>query len=253
MKDRKLFVWINIITFVFTLALNFLATNLPLNNLTTGQISDMFDIYFVPAGYVFSIWGLIYLGLLGFVIYQALPKQRNSERLARIDGWFVRSNIANGLWLVSFHYLQFGLALLLMLVLLLSLIMIFLRLEIGKTNVSSGFRWLVHAPFSTYLGWITVAIIANATQLLYVLDWNGFGIAPAVWLVIMLAAAVIISALMSFSRRNIPHALVLIWAFIGIAVKFPDVELVNLSAWGAAGLVGLLLLAALFTGKKIAE
>lgn len=253
MKDRRLFVWMNIITFIFTLALNFLATNLPLNNLTTGQISDMFDIYFVPAGYVFSIWGLIYLGLVGFVIFQALPKQKNSEQLARIDGWFVLSNIANGLWLVSFHYLQFGLALLLMLVLLISLIMIFLRLEIGKANVSSGFRWLVHVPFSTYLGWITVATIANATQLLYVLDWNGFGIAPAAWLVIMLAAAVVISALMSFSRRNIPHALVLIWAFVGIAVKFPDIDLVNFSAWGAAGLVGLLLLAALFTRKKTAE
>lgn len=253
MKNRKLFVWINIITFIFTLALNFLATSLPLNNLTTGEISDMFDIYFVPAGYVFSIWGLIYLGLLGFVIFQALPKQRNNEQLARIDGWFVISNIANGLWLVCFHYLQFGLALLLMLVLLLSLIMIFLRLEIGRIKVSSGFRWLVHAPFSTYLGWITVATIANATQLLYVLGWNGFGIAPAIWLVIMLMAAVIISALVSFTRRNVPYALVLIWAFIGIAVKFPDVDLVNLSAWSAAGLVGLLLLAALLSRKITAE
>ena len=252
MKDRKIFIWINIITFVFTLALNFLATNLPLNNLTTGQISDMFEIYFVPAGYVFSIWGLIYLGLLAFIIYQALPINRNNARLARMDGWFVLSNIANALWLVSFHYLQFGLALVLMLVLLFSLIMIFLRLEIGKVKESSGFRWLVHVPFSTYLGWISVATIANATQLLYVLEWDGFGIAPEVWLVIMLAAAVVISALMSFSRQNIPHALVLIWAFIGIAVKFPDVNLVNLSAWGAAGLVGLLLLAALWTRKKTA-
>lgn len=252
MKNRSLFIWVNIITFIFTLVVNFLATNLPLNDLSTGEISDMFDIYFVPAGYVFSIWGLIYLGLLGFVIYQALPKNRDSERLAKIDLWFSVSNIANALWLVSFHYLQFGLAMVLMLVLLVSLIVIFMRLGIGKKNASGGDLWLVNVPFSIYLGWITVATIANATQLLDVTGWDGFGIAPEIWLVIMLLAAVTISALMSFTRRNIPHALVLIWAFIGIAVKFPNVPLVNIASWTAAGIVGLLLLLAIIARPRIA-
>lgn len=250
MKNRKTFMWINVFSFIFTLIVNFLATNLPLNDLTTGQISDMFDIYFVPAGYVFAIWGLIYLGLLGFVIYQALPVNRDNQRLAKIDGWFSLSNIANALWLVSFHYLQFGLALALMLVLLLSLIMIFLRLDIGKEKVSGASLWLVNVPFSIYLGWITVATIANATQLLFIMGWNGFGIAPAIWLVIMLATAVAISGLMSFTRRNIAHALVLIWAFVGIAVKFPENPTVSFSAWGAAALVGFLLAVALITKPR---
>jgi hypothetical protein len=210
----------------------------------------MFDIFFVPAGYVFSIWGFIYLGLLGFVIYQALPVNRDNQRLAKIDGWFSLSNIANAFWLVSFHYLQFGLALALMLVLLLSLIMIFLRLDIGREKVKGASLWLVNVPFSIYLGWITVATIANATQLLYVIGWNGFGIAPAIWLVIMLAAAVVISGLMSFKRRNISHALVLIWAFAGIAVKFPENPTVSFSAWGAAALVGFLLVVALITKPR---
>jgi hypothetical protein len=234
------------------MVLNFLATNLPLNDLTTGEISDMFDIYFVPAGYVFAIWGLIYLGLLGFVIYQALPINRENQRLAKIDGWFSLSNIANALWLVSFHYLQFGIALVLMLVLLLSLIMIFLRLDIGKEKVKGAALWLVNVPFSLYLGWITVATIANATQLLYVIGWNGLGITPEVWLIIMLAAAVAISGLMSFTRRNIPYALVLIWAFIGIAVRFPENPTVSLAAWGAAALVGILLVAALISKPRSA-
>jgi hypothetical protein len=234
------------------MVLNFLATNLPLNDLTTGEISDMFDIYFVPAGYVFAIWGLIYLGLLGFVIYQALPVNRENQRLAKIDGWFSLSNIANALWLVSFHYLQFGIALVLMLVLLLSLIKIFLGLDVGREKVKGAAHWLVNVPFSLYLGWITVATIANATQLLYVIGWNGFGIAPEAWLVIMLAAAVVISGLMSFTRRNIPHALVLIWAFIGIAMRFPQNPTVNLAAWGAVGLVALLLVAALVSKPRSA-
>jgi hypothetical protein len=251
MKDRKLFVWVNVLTFIFTMVMNFLATNLPLNNLTTGEISDMFDIYFVPAGYVFAIWGLIYLGLLGFVIYQALPVNRKNQTLANIDLWFSLSNIANALWLVSFHYLLFGIAMALMLVLLLSLIMIFLRLDVGKEKVKGAALWLVNVPFSLYLGWITVATIANATQLLYVIGWNGFGIAPEVWLIIMLAAAVAISGLMSFTRRNIPYALVLIWAFIGIAVRFPENPTVSLAAWGAAALVGILLAAALISKPRL--
>ena len=250
MKKRNLIVWINLLSFIVTLMVNFLATNLPLNNITTGEISDRFDIYFVPAGYVFSIWGLIYLGLLGFVIYQALAKNWEDTRLARIDIWFAVSNIANALWLVSFHYLQFALAMGFMLVLLFSLIMIFLRLRVGIEK-STGFDlWLVNVPFGIYLGWITVATVANATQVLNSLDWNGFGIAPEIWLAIMLAAGVVISALMSFSRRNIPHALVLIWAFVGIAVRFPDVPLVNIAAWAAAGAVGLLLLFALISKPK---
>jgi len=250
MKNRKIFIWLNIITFVITLFVNFLATNLPLNDISTGEISDMFDIYFVPAGYVFSIWGLIYLMLLGFVVYQALPRNVNSERLARIDPWFVVSNFANALWLVSFHFLRFQLALVLMLILLVSLIIIFLRLNIGKEKVSTGDLWLVNVPFSTYLGWITVATIANATQVLYAAEWGGFGLAPEIWFVVMLAAAVVISALMSFTRRNIPHALVLIWAFIGIAVKFPGVPLVNFSSWAAAVLVAVFLIAAFIIKRK---
>lgn len=250
MKNRKTFIWLNIITFVITLVVNFLATNLPLNNISTGEISDMFDIYFVPAAYVFSIWGLIYLMLLGFVVYQALPKNINSERLARIDPWFVISNFANALWLVSFHYLRFQLSLVLMLILLVSLIIIFLKLNIGKEKVGGGDLWLVNVPFSTYLGWITVATIANATQVLYAAGWGGFGIAPEIWLVIMLTAAVVISAVMSFTRKNVPHALVLIWAFIGIAVRFPEVSLVNTSAWAAAAAVAVFLIAALLSGKK---
>ena len=249
MKSR--FVLINILTFIFTLAVNFLATSLPLNDLTTKEISDSFKIYFVPAGYVFSIWGLIYLGLIGFIVFQSLLLNRENEHVYRIGIWFAVSNLANALWLVSFHYQQFALAMGFMLVLLVSLIAIFLRLDIGRTKVTASENWLVNVPFSLYLGWITVATIANATQLLYFLKWDGFGISPEIWLVIMLAAAVSISAFMSLMRRNIPFALVLVWAFTGIAVKFPNVPLVNISSWAAAGTVILILVFALLSKPAV--
>jgi hypothetical protein len=245
MKNK--FVLINILTFIVTLVVNFLATNLPLNNLSTKEISDSFDIYFVPAGYVFSIWGLIYLGLIGFIVFQALPKNRLNDHVLHIGIWFAVGNLANALWLVSFHYQQFALALGFMLILLVSLISIFLRLDIGKTKVTTSENWLVNVPFSLYLGWITVATIANATQLLYFIKWDGFGIAPEIWFVIMLVAAVVISAMMSLTRRNILFAMVLVWAFTGIAAKFPNVPLVNIASWAAAGAVILILVFALLS------
>ena len=251
MKNK--FVLINILTFIVTLVVNFLATSLPLNDLTTKEISDSFNIYFVPAGYVFSIWGLIYLGLIAFIVFQSLPKNRENEHVSRIGIWFAISNLANALWLVSFHYQQFALALVFMLVLLVSLIVIFLRLDIGRTKVTASENWLVNVPFSLYLGWITVATIANATQLLYFLKWDGFGISPEIWLVFMLAVAVSISAFMSLMRRNIPFALVLVWAFTGIAAKFPNLPLVNITSWAAAGAVILILVFALLSKPSGAE
>jgi hypothetical protein len=247
MKNKNGILVLNVLTFLVVLVVNFLATSLPLNHLTTKEISDSFNIYFVPAGYVFSIWGLIYLGLIGFIVFQSLPKNRENDHVSKIGPWFPISNLANALWLVCFHYQQFALAMGFMLVLLVSLITIFVRLDIGRTRVTAVENWLVNVPFSLYLGWITVASIANATQLLYYIKWNGFGIAPEVWLVIMLAAAVVIAALMSLSRRNIPFALVLVWAFTGIAAKFPNEPLVNISSWASAGAVILLLVFALLS------
>jgi len=253
MKNRNINIILNILSLIFALVVNFLATNLPLNNITTGQISDQFDVFFVPSGYVFSIWGLIYISLLAFAVYQALPAQRNNELLQSTDPWFILSNLANALWLVSYHYQQFVLSLIIMAILLVSLIIIFIKLEIGKRMSQKSWAWLVEIPFSIYLGWITVATIANATQVLDFLNWNGFGLAPEIWFIIMIAAAVFISTLMSFTRRNIAFALVLVWALAGIALKFPTDPLINYTAWAGAIAILTIAILAKFTKSKVAQ
>ena len=225
-----------------TVIFNIVASALPLNGLNTGDISDRFKIFFVPAGYVFSIWGLIYLGLIAYAIYQVLPAQRENPRLRSIGYIFILSCAANIAWLYMWHYEIFNYTLVAMLVLLLSLIAIYLRLDIGRGNVAKGEKWAVHIPFSIYLGWITVATIANTTQLLYFLDWNGWGISPEIWTVIMLAAGVVISALMSFTRADVAYSLVLVWAYIGIAVMHGETTLVATSALIAAGLILVIML-----------
>jgi benzodiazapine receptor len=229
---------ITVIGVVATIAVNGLANALPLNGRETGAISDQFPIYFVPAGYVFSIWGLIYLGLIAFAVYQALPAQRENPRLRSIGWLFVLASAANIAWIFLWHYEVFPATLVVMLVLLASLIAIYLRLGTGRTSVSRAETWLVRVPFSIYLGWITVATIANATQLLYFLGWNGGFLSPEVWTAIILAVAVAVAWLMAITRRDVAYLLVLVWAFIGIANKHAGTPAVSTAAWIATALVG---------------
>jgi hypothetical protein len=227
-----------------TIVLNGLANALPLGGQTTGEISAQFQVYFVPAGYVFSIWGLLYLELILFAAYQALPSQRNNSRLRRIGYPFVFSCLANIAWLFLWHYQYFILSLVAMITLLVLLIVIYLRLEIGRTAVPVGEKWLVQLPFSIYLGWISVATIANTSSVLDYIDWGGWGFSPEIWTVIMLLAGVGLVAVMLFDRGDIAFALVFIWAFVGIAIRNREIPVVAVAAWTAAGLVVLTLGAA---------
>ena len=234
---------VNIVTTLAVIVVNVLANALPLNGLNTGEISDRFDIYFVPAGYVFSIWGLIYLGLLAFTVYQALPSQRDNVNVARIGYLYTLSGVANIVWIFFWHYEVFTLTLLPMLIILGSLIAIYLRLNIGREAVSAWDRWLIHVPFSIYLGWISVATVANATQLLYYLNWGGWGIAPEVWAVIMLIIAAALPLIDNLARGDVVYSLVFVWAYIGIAVKHADTPAVMLPAAILAAVIALMLVA----------
>jgi hypothetical protein len=221
---------INVAATVLTLLLNGLANALPINGQSTGAISDRFEVFFVPAGYVFSIWGVIYIALIAFTVYQALPAQRENPLLRRIGYLYAFSGLMNSIWILFWHYNIFSATMVVMLALLGSLIAIYLLLEIGQTPVSRTVKWLVHIPFSIYLGWITVATVANATSLLDYLNWDGFGISGQVWAIIMLLAATAITAGMILTRRDIAYSLVIIWAFIGIAVKQQETLLVAVPA-----------------------
>ncbi len=241
----------NILAVVATIVMNGLANALPLNGQTTGEISDRFQVYFVPAGYVFSIWGLIYLGLIGFAVYQGLPAQQGNPRLRRVGYLFSLSCVANIAWLFFWHYELFPLTLVAMLTLLVLLMVIYLRLEIGRAGVSPAEKWLVHIPFSIYLAWITVATIANVTTLLDFLNWGGWGLSPQAWAVIMLIAALGIASAVSLTRGDMAYMLVIVWAFAGIAVKQAGTPLVAGTAWVTAGLaVVMLVVGLLVKGRR---
>ncbi len=240
----------NVLAFACTVVVNGLAVALPLNGQDTGAIADRFAVYFVPADYVFSIWSLIYLLLFGFVIYQALPAQRNNPFAERIGYLFVLSCLANTAWIFLWHYLQFVLALVMIVVLLATLIAIYLRLGIGRQAISGPDRWLVILPFQVYLGWLTVATIANTTAVLYDLEWGGWGIAAEWWAIVMLAIACLLGAVVVRSRRDAPFVLVLAWAFAGIAVKHQATALVAQGAWAATVVAVILAIMALVGSRQ---
>ena len=233
-----------------TIAMNFLANIIPFNGQNTGEISDRFKVFFVPAGYVFSIWGLIYIGLAAYAVYQALPAQKSEPSLRRIGWPFLAASAANIIWLIFWHYNLFPLSEVAMLTLLVSLIIIYLRLGIGVREVGAGMRWAVHIPFSVYLGWISVATIANTTDLLYYWNWGGWGISPQAWAVIMLAVAVLLGLIMALRRRDVAFLAVLLWAFAGIAVKQALFPPVANAAWIAALLVAGEIILAIWLSRR---
>jgi hypothetical protein len=230
----------NLVTVVIALAVNILASALPLNGQNTGEISDRFQVYFVPAGYVFSIWGIIYLGWVAFTIFQFRPSQKENPRLQRLGYLFALSNIANAAWLFTWHYNYFGLGVLVMLALLGLLIASYLRLDVNRVSVNRAERWSVDIPFSIYLGWITVAAVANITDWLYLVEWNGFGIPATTWAVSMIAVASLVGFAMFIARKDVAYLLVLVWSFVGIAVKQISAPDVVLTAWIGAGLIFVL-------------
>lgn len=239
MKTKRFFI---ILTLIVTIAVNVLANALPLNGLNTGEISDQFPILFVPAGYVFSIWGLIYLALVGFAVYTVTPKGRVDKQVDAVAWWVVAANLFNAVWIFLWHYEQFSLTLIAMLGLLVCLLVIYLRLREGDEQKGLAKQLLVDAPFSIYLGWVTVATVANISQVLYYLGWRGGPLSQATWAVVMLAAATLLGILMIFLRREVAYPLVLAWALVGIRVAQAGTPVVATTALVCAVVLGVLVL-----------
>lgn len=213
---------LNIIGFLGVVIVNGLANALPINNRTTGELSDQYPNLFVPAGLTFSIWGLIYILLaifVGYGLYTALRRDNRGSFVSRIGILFFLSCIANIGWIFAWHYELVGLSLLLMLLLLGSLLAIYLRLGVGKKRATGRERYLVHLPFSVYLGWITIATIANVTALLVDINWDRFGLSEQFWAVAVIIVGIAISLAVLFTRRDIFFCLVVDWALLGILIN----------------------------------
>lgn len=201
---------------------NGLANALPINGMTTGDISGKYSNLFAPAAIAFSIWGLIYLLLAAYILYQfgLFQKDKKVDKnklFNKIGIYFIVSSLANISWIFSWHYNIIWLSVIFMLLLLFCLIKIADILKQEKFSLRDKF--FIQVPFSVYFGWITVATIANITTFLVSIKWNGFGISDSFWTVLILIIGATIGIIRMLKDKNIIYGLVFIWAYIGILIK----------------------------------
>ncbi len=236
--------FINLFAIVAAFGTNVAANLAPIKGLNIGEISNSLfkDVLIIPANYAFAIWGVIYLGLFSFAIYQLLPPQRENPHLRQMGYLLVGSSIAQIVWVFSFLSRWFLLSLVAMLGILLPLIVISQRLGIGKKKMSRLDKWLIQIPLSIYLAWISVATIVNTAIFLYHQGWNGWGISPQIWSAGMVILAGAVAATMTILRLDTAFVLVYLWALVAIAIRHPDYPIIFGTAAGVAVLILLLLL-----------
>lgn len=206
---------LTLIAYLVMVSVNYLAVLLPLGGRSTGEISDNYFNLFAPAGYAFSIWGLIYTLLAIYVIYQFW--QGKNELVGRVNKIFIINALLNASWIFAWHYDLIWLSVIIMIGLLVTLILIADTFK--KRELTTKENWLVRLPFSIYFGWITVATIANVTILLVSLNWNGFGLADHIWTVVILLVGAGIGIARMLKDKNIVYGLVLVWAYLAILFK----------------------------------
>ena len=208
----------NLVAFAVVILLNVLSNALPINGQTMAEISAKYPSLFTPAGFTFSIWGVIYLGLLVFVVWQALPAQRGNQKVAGISTFFKVNCLMNALWIIVWHYDLLALSFIVMLAILATLILIY-RSLISLIDAAPFTEHLtLYLPFSLYTGWISLATIANVSVLQYANGWDSVWLSAVQWTLLKLAIAGAIGSTMVLRYRDVPFVLVLAWGAYGISV-----------------------------------
>ncbi len=235
----------NGMAFISVVFINYLSNTGMLNNTTIGAVSDSYKSLFTPAGYTFVIWGVIYLMLFGFVIYQGRSlwskKVKNDDFVLKIGWWFIASCVFNSAWVFAWIYEYTGLSCILIFLLLFSLLKIILNNRMELDDEPFPIIVFLWWPFVIYSGWVTVASIANVSTYLIKIEWGGFGISEVIWTIILIVIAIIINSLAILKRNMREFALVGAWALIGIGnANKGSFEIIMYTAFAAAGILIIL-------------
>jgi benzodiazapine receptor len=244
----------NILAFAVTLVINGLASAAFIGGKTTAEISDQYSTLITPAGYVFAIWGIIYVLLGIFVVYQALPSQRQKAFQKQVSGLFILSSVFNIAWIFLWQYGYIALSIVPIAALWATLIAIYLRLKIGKSDAPLKEKACTHLPFSVYLAWITVATAADVAAAASYLGWLRWTSADAVWGIVAVAVLVAISLGVVLARSDVAFGLVVIWALVGVAVKQSAVaNIVYMAEIGSMIVAASLAVVAFSSRRKVSK
>ncbi|WP_266205878.1 hypothetical protein [Pontibacter kalidii] len=264
MKKIRALAILNAVFFLLHLVPSQLTQLKLLSGQTIGDVSDKYPTLFTPASITFSIWGLIYLALIIFCIYHlimafkagaTLEANRDVQRLGYL---FILNNLATGAWTIAWVHELLVLSVVLMLMQLLTLVGMQLRIGIFDPARPAASRWCTQFPLSLYFGWICIATIANVSAMLVGVGWDGFGLSPEFWTVVMLVVATLLTLFVVLARHNSFVGLVTIWAFYGIILKqrelypasFPEIVV---TAWAGMALVAVAVIGILYRNAQARE
>jgi hypothetical protein len=232
---------LNIILFAITIYFNYASAAGVFHDTTQAMMSAKYHTLFTPAGYAFSIWGLIYLLLLGFICYQSrslFVEVRDDAFIERTGWWFVLSCIGNSAWCYLFVGDYILASTFVIFFMLFCLIQIVLKnsMELWDAPISViAFLWW---PFVIYSGWLTVACIANVTLYLTKIGWDGFGISPEIWTIIIISIATVLNLIVTWTRNMREFALVGAWALVAIGfANTESYETIKVAAYLGAGIL----------------
>ena len=239
-----------LIATLIVIAVNAAANILPINGVGTGELSARYPTGFTPAGWVFSIWGLIYLGLLAFSLYAARAGTPGNARAGRIITPYLASCVGNAAWIFMWHFELIAASLACMLVILGGLLVAYVRLN-AEPPVSLADRVCVDLPFSLYLGWITTATLANLAALFFDLGVYPFDLAMDDWAILTVVAATGIYAAAGVRTGDAVYTAVFAWASLGIVLQTLEIsQPVRLAAAAGCAVAVVVTAASLVRGRR---
>lgn len=244
------------VIFILMLYINYLSGTGKINDISAGGVSALYPTFFTPAGYTFSIWGIIYLFNFVFVVYYTITgfSASSSYPTARILIFYSLSCIFNISWVFAWHYDAILISMFMIASLFAALLMVYQEVTSGKKSSFSEY-FVTTVPVSIYLGWIVVAVIANAAVTLRAYHWGGFGIPGHYWAAVMIVVAGIVNVLVLLKKRDVFFSLVFLWAALGIIVArraemSPESDMVAVTAMVTMGIVFIFILIARFVYIK---
>ncbi|MEM7794481.1 MAG: tryptophan-rich sensory protein [Cyanobacteria bacterium P01_C01_bin.118] len=244
--DRGLAIatWIAI---VGTLVVNTLSNIFPIDGNTVADLANgpLGGVLITPANYAFSIWGVIYVGLMVYAWYQSRPKHRSQLVIKRINSCLIAACVAQIAWIYLFTLQLYWLSVLAMVLILLSLIAAYSELADGQHHSDRRRQQRVNGPISIYLAWISVATIVNVASAFYSSGITELGLSDVIWTAVMIVLANGVAALAIVQRQDLPFALVFIWADVAIAQRHQEMPAI----W-VPSLLMVLVLAGLLVSRR---
>ena len=234
---------LNLFSVLLVIGINYATQAIRVNETTVGEVSNKYFNLFTPASYAFAIWGIIFLALIAYGIYQikiAFFSEKSGKFIEDTGYWFIITNVLNCIWVFVFAYDYIGISVLIMIGILFSLMKIILNTNMEREQVSTSDYIFGQFPIGIYSGWIAVATIANVSAYLAKLQWDGAFLSEANWAITMIVIATALYLIIIFKRNILEFAAVGIWALFAIYIRHQN-EYQNIAYTAIAGCIILLI------------